>query len=221
MALAFTVVGFSFVFENEDFFAFALLYNFSSNFCAFNYRLADFNISIVNYGKNFVKYYFAAASAFSFSTFNTSPSATRYCLPPVLITAYIYLHLPCYILAKYGTPSGVYGTSLRGWGQTQSVYTGIIYHTGRYLSTPVLSKSEKVSSCKRGSAVTASVQFSSFSHWRIILWFSHSASHGLTIIKMLRGAHGLARSVRSDVLFQALPFPATAPCRCPGIPARA
>ena len=60
MTLTFTVVGFSFVFENENLVCFAVFYNFSNNFSAFNYGLANLNISIIYNGQNFFKNYFSA-----------------------------------------------------------------------------------------------------------------------------------------------------------------
>ena len=57
MTLTFTVVGFSFVFENENFVCFAVFNNFSNNFCTFNYGLANLNISIIYNGQNFFKNY--------------------------------------------------------------------------------------------------------------------------------------------------------------------
>ena len=53
-----TVVGFSFVFENTDFLLFALFQYFRSNFSAFNYRSAYFNVSVVYDCQNLVEYYF-------------------------------------------------------------------------------------------------------------------------------------------------------------------
>ena len=60
MTLTFTVVGFSFVFENENLVSFAVFYNFSNNLCAFNYGLANLYVSVVNYGQNFFENNFSA-----------------------------------------------------------------------------------------------------------------------------------------------------------------
>ena len=53
-----TVVGFSFVFKNTDFLLFALFQYFRSNFSAFNYGSAYFNVSVVYDCQNLVEYYF-------------------------------------------------------------------------------------------------------------------------------------------------------------------
>lgn len=184
MTLTFTVVGFSFVFENENFVCFAVFNNFSNNFCTFNYGLANLNISIIYNGQNFFKTTSAPTSAFSFSTCRVSPSLTRYCLPPVLIIAYIYCTSLNDRLAKYGTLTpGIFRTSLRGWGRTKSVHTGIFYLNVCYLSTPLLSKIIKLSTCREASASTFRVQASSRSQARKSLLTSHSASQGLAVIK--------------------------------------
>ena len=57
MALTTTVVGFCFVFENEDFLFFALSQHFCSYFSAFNNGSTYFNITVVNDCQYLVEYY--------------------------------------------------------------------------------------------------------------------------------------------------------------------
>ena len=57
MALTTTVVGFCFVFENEDFLFFALSQYFCSYFSAFNNGSTYFNITVVNDCQYLVEYY--------------------------------------------------------------------------------------------------------------------------------------------------------------------
>ena len=76
MTLTFTVVGFSFVFENENLVCFAVFNNFSNNFCTFNYGLANLNISIIYNGQNFFKNYFSANFCVQF--FNLQSFAFAY-----------------------------------------------------------------------------------------------------------------------------------------------
>lgn len=89
MAGTFAVIGLRSVFEDQDLVCFALFYNRSGYLRAFDYRFANGDFAVVYDSQNFVKYDFCVFSAFSFSTFRTSPSWTRYCLPPVLMIAYI------------------------------------------------------------------------------------------------------------------------------------
>ena len=88
MALATTVVGLSFVFENTNLSAFTLFQNLASNLCACNGWLTDL-YAVAGYEKNFIKSYFCACFNVQFFNVMTLPSSTQYCLPPVLIIAYM------------------------------------------------------------------------------------------------------------------------------------
>ena len=89
MALTTTVVGFCFVFENEDFLFFALSQYFCSYFSAFNNGSTYFNITVVNDCQYLVEYYVGINIGIQFFDENAVASWTRYCFPPVLIIAYM------------------------------------------------------------------------------------------------------------------------------------
>ena len=63
MTLTFAIVGFCFVFENQNLLILALSLNFARYFGTFNNRFANFDIAICNNSQDFVKYY-----SFTFSS---------------------------------------------------------------------------------------------------------------------------------------------------------
>ena len=89
MALTTTVVGFCFVFENEDFLFSALSQYFCSYFSAFNTGSTYFNITVVNDCQYLVEYYVGINIGIQFFDENVVAFLTRYCFPPVLIIAYM------------------------------------------------------------------------------------------------------------------------------------
>ena len=59
MASAFAIVDFGSVFENQNLFAFALIFYGSGNFCAVDERFAYGYFAIVYDSQNFIKYDFS------------------------------------------------------------------------------------------------------------------------------------------------------------------
>ncbi len=95
----------------------------------------------------------------------------------------------------------------------KSVHTGIFYQYRCYLSTPVLSKIIKLSTCNEESLSTFRLQASSRSQALISLPNNHSASQGLATINKLLALPRRFNKVRRRLLISRIKFPCSVLCR--------
>ena len=88
MTLLSAVAFSSFLLENNDLFSAKLTYDLTGNLGLCQHWRTNFGIAFAADKKHIRQNYFSPTAPSSFSILTISPSDTRYCLPPVLITAY-------------------------------------------------------------------------------------------------------------------------------------